>query len=286
MNFVIDKNYEKLYTPSKWSKKFPDSKSVLNNFIKVCTSSNKELVNQVKTSKNVSYGESEKQKIDIYYPQHSTANERVTVVTIIHGGYWQEGDKELCAFMSKYLLEAGYTTVFIGYDLTPSITLQGIIDEIDTGVNYISKSFPKSNIVLMGHSAEAYLTVSAACNKNLNIKGIIPISGVFDLRPPVKTSMNNAIQLTEAEATRLCLHRDLPVPSSMKVLILVGEDESAAFIKQSEDLFLEMKTKTENVEIKILKGEDHFSIIENFYVKDHPVVQEVLSFLLELESEK
>ena len=43
------------------------------------------------------------------------------MITIIHGGYWQEGDKELYAFMSKYLLDAGYVTVFIGSDLTPSI---------------------------------------------------------------------------------------------------------------------------------------------------------------------
>ena len=283
---VIDENYEKLYSPSKWSKKFSDSKSVLDNFFNVSSSSNKEFINQIKGSKNVTYGDSEKQKIDIYYPQDSTANERDTVITIIHGGYWQECNKELYAFMSKYLLDAGYITVFIGYDLTPSITLQGIIDEIDTGVDYISKLFPKSNIVLLGHLAGAYLTVSAACNKNLNIKGIIPISGVFDLRPLVKTSMNNAIQLTEEEATRLCLHRDLPLPSSMKVLILVGEDESPAFIKQSENLFLEMKTKTENVEIKIVKDEDHFSIIENFYVKDHSLVQEVLSFLLKIDNEK
>ena len=53
--------------------------------------------------------------------------------------------------------------------------------------------------------------------------------------------MNNAIQLTEEEATRLCLRRDLSLPSSVKVLILVGEDESPAFIKQSENLFLERK---------------------------------------------
>ena len=102
-------------------------------------------------------------------------------------GIGRKVTKNCMHLCQKYLLEAGYTTVFIGYDLTPSITLQGIIGEIDTGVIYISKSFPKSNIVLMGHSAGAYLTVSAACNKNLNIKGIIPISGVFDLRPPVKT---------------------------------------------------------------------------------------------------
>ena len=105
------------------SSKFPDSKSVLYNFIKVSTSSNKEFINQIKGSKNVTYGDSEKQKIDIYYPQDTLTNEFDTVITIIHGGYWQEGDKELYAFMSKYLLDAGYVTVFIGSDLTPSIKM-------------------------------------------------------------------------------------------------------------------------------------------------------------------
>ena len=47
-----------------------------------------------------------------------------------------------------------------------------------------------------------------------------------------------------------------------------------------------MKTKTKYVEMKIMKDEDHFPIIENFYVKDHPVVQEVLRFQLKTSPEK
>ena len=66
-------------------------------------------------------------------------------------------------------------------------------------------------------------------------------------------------------------------------MILVGEDESPAAMKQNKGLFEELKTTNENVEFRILKDEDHFSIIENFNVKDHPVVQEVLSFLLKVD---
>ena len=188
--------------------------------------------------------------------------------------------------MSKYSLEAGYTTVLIGYDLASSITVQEIINEINDGVDYVCKYFPKSNIMLMGHSAGAYLTVSAACNDSLNIKGIIPISGVLDLQLLVKTSLDNVVQLAEAEATGLSSNKELSVPISVKSLVLVGGDESPGFIKESKDLFKELKTKTENVEFRTLKDEDHFSIIESFNIKDHPVVQEVLSFLLKVAREK
>ena len=151
------------------------------------------------------------------------------------------------------------------------------------GVHYVCKYFPRDNIVLMGHSAGAYLTVSAACNKSLKIKGIIPISGVFDLRLLVKTSLNVVVQLTEAVVTWLSLNKELYIPKSVKNLVLVGGDESPASVKQNKDLFEELKTTNENVEFRILKDEDHFSIIENFNVKDHPVVQEVLSFLLKAD---
>ena len=80
----------------------------------------------------------------------------------------------------------------------------------------------------------------------------------------------------------MSLHRELSIPAFIKTLILVGEEESA-FIKQNKDLFEELKTNNENVEFRILKDEDHFSIVENFNEKDHPVVQEVLSFLLKLD---
>ena len=279
----MDEDYEKLYKPWNWSKRFRDSKSLLENFTNVTVTSSTELINQTKNTRSISYGDSEKQKFDIYYPSDSIANKQQTVIVIIHGGRWQAGYKEIHAFMSKYLPEAGYTNVLIGHGLAPNITLQGIIDEINNGIDYVCNYFPKSNIVIMGYSSGAYLSVSAACNKSLNIKGIIPISGVYDLRPFAKTSFNVALQLTEAEATRLSLHRELSIPAYIKTLILVGEDESPAFIKQNKDLFGELKTNNENVEFRILKDEDHFSIVENFNVKDHPVVQEVLSFLLKLD---
>ena len=256
----MDEDYEKLYKPWNWSKRFRDSKSLLENFTNVTVTSSTELINQTKNTRNISYGDSEKQKFDICYPSDSIANKQQTVIVIIHGGRWQAGYKEMHAFMSKYLLEAGYTDVLIGHGLAPNITLQGIIDEINNGIDYVCNYFPKSNIVIIGYSSGAYLSVSAACNKSLNIKGIIPISGVYDLRPFAKTSFNVALQLTEAEATRLSLHRELSIPAYIKTLILVGEDESPAFIKQNKDLFGELKTNNENVEFRILKDEDHFSI--------------------------
>ena len=145
------------------------------------------------------------------------------------------------------------------------------------GVHYVCKYFPRDNIVLMGYSAGAYLTVSVACNKSLKIKGIIPISGVSDLRLLVKTSLNVVVQQTDAVVTRLSLNKELYIPKSVKSLVLVGGDESPGFIKQNKDLFEELKTTNENVEFRILKDEIHFSIIESFNIKNHPVVQQVLS---------
>ena len=74
----------------------------------------------------------------------------------------------------------------------------------------------------MGYSAGAYLTVSATRKKSLNIKEIITISEVLDLRLLGKTSPNAVVQLTEAEATRLSLNKKLSIPISVKSLVLVG----------------------------------------------------------------
>ena len=150
----MDEDYEKLYTPGNWSKRFPDSKSLRENFINVSVTSSNELINQTKNTRNISYGDSEKQKIDIYYPPDSIVNKQQTVIVIIHGGAWQEGNKDNVCIYVKYLLEAGYTTVLIGYDLEPNITLQGIIDEINNGIDHVCKYFPKANIVLIGIQQE------------------------------------------------------------------------------------------------------------------------------------
>ena len=67
---------------------------------------------QTQNLHNISYGDSEKQKIDIYYPPDSIANTQQTVIVIIHGGGFQEGIK-ICMHLCQSIYSRLVTQLFL-----------------------------------------------------------------------------------------------------------------------------------------------------------------------------
>ena len=45
------------------------------------------------------------------------------IFIFIHGGYWQEGSKDLAAFAAPVFVNKGIKVITIGYDLCPNGTL-------------------------------------------------------------------------------------------------------------------------------------------------------------------
>ena len=79
------------------------------------------------------------------------------------------------------------------------------------------------------------------------IKGLIPVSGVFDLRPLLKTDINDnpKMDLNEAENISPLLKENTFLTESekneIKILLAYGEDESSAFKEQSMNYSLHLQ---------------------------------------------
>jgi arylformamidase len=75
------------------------------------------------------------------------------------------------------------------------------------------------------------------------IRAVIPVSGVFDLRPLIHTDVNDNLKMNLSEAVELSplLRDNIAVPEknrqNIKLLIAYGAEESPAFKSQSEDFF-------------------------------------------------
>lgn len=61
----------------------------------------------------------------------------------IHGGYWQELDKTISAYIVRPLVENGIKVIVLDYDLCPRITLAQLVDQIQRAgefiINYATK---------------------------------------------------------------------------------------------------------------------------------------------------
>ena len=103
------------------------------------------------------------------------------------------------------------------------------------------------------------------------IERIVPISGLFDLRPLTNASMNEQLQLDRDEAERespaLCSKT-----AGIPVTAWVGGLERPAFVDQSRA----MASAWPETELRIEAGRHHFDVIEGLETAGSPLLQALL----------
>lgn len=132
---------------------------------------------------------------------------------------------------------------------------------------------------MAGHSAGSHLCAMALCSdwfrgltsreRNL-FKGVVHLSGVFDLKPLVTTSVNEPLKMNMDEAEALSpisqvanLASNLSEHLTFKTLILVAENDSPAFIQQGYCYAkLLEESGVANVSCQTIPMVDHFNLVE------------------------
>lgn len=260
---MIDDWYEKQYIPSKWSKKHPNRDAVINHFLKLLTEKGKKVREKSPSDLNVSYGEDESSRVDYFYGNAAKDRNLDTPVYVyIHGGYWQEGNKELYSAVVGEFIKRGFNSALIGYNLAPSSSISQIVLQVANGIEAICNHFNQSKLIIYGHSAGGYLAALMAKLKPEIFHSVVLISGVYDLKPLLKTSLNEALKLTEEAAGELT--RDVfDYHTQVPVLVYVGDDESPESKKQSQTFHERLVENEIQSTFKVVPNEDHFSIIES-----------------------
>ena len=282
---------ELYYSPSKWNKRMSED-DVVANHVKVCTDYSETAQQNLKSELDVSYG-ANKAKMDIFYAT-TTDLDSSPVILFIHGGYWQEGSKALYSFVSNSWTKAGYIAAIVGYNLTPEVSLDDMIIEIQSAVEIVAKKFPKSKMILCGHSAGAHLCAMMAVTNWDNsvfvqqaIHGMCLISGVFDLLPLIDTYVNDALTLDKGSAARLSPQLILKQESPTircPTLVVVEEHGSPEFTRQSREFVDILKSHDVQCSFLELPGVDHFNIIENMVNSEDHLCKEILKLVHENSS--
>ena len=214
----------------------------------------------------VSYGPSARQTLDIFWPDESRAR---PLVLFIHGGYWQALDPSFFSHLAKVPNANGVAFALCGYDLCPQVTLSEIIEQVRASAVFLWKRHGR-RIVASGHSAGGHLT---ACLLATDWKKYDPeapedlvpsglsISGLFDLRPLVPTTVNNALKLEEAKALK---NSPLvwPLPGKRVHDAWVGGAESSEYLRQSRSVTDEWKKRGAETAYRELRGANHFTVLD------------------------
>jgi len=136
--------------------------------------------------------DAKKHKLDIYTPK---GLKDFPVVFFIHGGTWSSGDRKMYGNMGQMFAKQGIGVVVISYRLSPAVTHPAHIEDVAKAFAWTYANIAKyggraDRIFVAGHSAGGHLTSLLAANpeylkkhglSSKNIRGIIPISGVYDI---------------------------------------------------------------------------------------------------------
>jgi arylformamidase len=229
----------------------------------------------------ISYGPGARNTIDVF-PSRNQGD----MVVFIHGGYWQALDGSFFSHLAGGLNAHGISVAIPSYDLCPQVSIADIIHQMRMAARALA---PLSRrLVVSGHSAGGHLaaclmatdwqSVDGALPKDL-VKAAYTISGLFDLGPLVKTSINNALGLDEAAARRAS-PLFWPAPSHGVLDAVVGEDESAEYQRQSRmivDVWGHAGIDTRFAEVP---GANHFTAIAPLADPNSPMTLRLLELAL------
>ena len=222
---------------------------------------------------DIPYGASARQCVDIFKPRKEKPG---PIVLFIHGGYWQTMSRDNFSHMAKGPNKHGVTVAVASYDLCPKVTVAEIIGQMRDCCAFLWKTY-KRKIVVAGHSAGGHLTAALLATRwheidpelpPLLVTGGLSISGIFDLRPLVGTSLNEKLQL-KPESAEAASPLFWPAPIGLKLVAAVGGEESNEFKRQTKNISETWHEQGAAAMALTLPGENHFSVIEGLSQPDH-----------------
>jgi acetyl esterase/lipase len=205
---------------------------------------------------DLAYGAAEREKFDLFLPEADPAG----LFVFVHGGYWKAFDKSYWSDLAEGALARGWAVAMPSYTLAPEARIAQITGQIAAAITAAAGQVA-GPIVLAGHSAGGHLVARMLAPGMLEddvagrIAHVMPISPVADLRPLLRTSMNEILQLDEDEAAA-----ESPVLTEdrreVPVTVWVGGDERPAFLDQAIWL-----SEAWSAGLVVAQGKHHFDVI-------------------------
>lgn len=227
--------------------------------------------------------------LDIFKPQ-GLAN--APVLIFIHGGGWQSGDKSLYPYLGRAFASQGFTTVIINYRLTPEVMHPGHIEDVARAFAWVYRNIAQyggnpQQIFVSGHSAGGHLSALLALDERYLqaeglstdlIKGVLPISGVYDLNTiPGFNSVFTSDPAKRRDASPVAHVDDKQSP----FLIIYGQFDYPTADLQAMELFNLLQQHKGEAKLLEIPLKDHITIITSIGQPGDLTTQAIVDFMRE-----
>ena len=183
---------------------------------------------------DIRYGERPRNSFHLFIPASAPKG----LVVFVLGGFWLRLHKDLWSHLAAGANARGYAVAMPGYTLCPDVRVSDITREVGAAVA-AAAALVDGPIHLTGHSAGGHLATRMVCKDTplaeplrARIGNVVSIAGVHDLRPMMRTALNETLKLDAAEAAAESPALLEPL-DGVRLTCWVGAGERSEFIRQS-----------------------------------------------------
>lgn len=217
------------------------------------------------------------------------------VIIFIHGGYWDQGNKNIYGFLGRNFSRKDVVTVIPSYTLSPDGNYDTMAKEVAAAIKWTYKNIEKHNgdpqqIFLMGHSAGGHLIALASTNpkyleNSKMIKGVVlndaaglDMYSYLKQSPPTQNH-NFKVTWTENEAN---WKEASPIyylsENTPPFLIYLGSKTFPSIINQNEGFVQKLKQYQPNIEINLIEKK-HVPMMRQFISPWNKCYEEIILFI-------
>ena len=239
-------------------------------------------------ARNIAYSSDPRQKLDIYKP--TAVSGPWPVVVFVHGGSWQEGNKNPYAFVGRALAAQGFVAMVINYRLHPSGKYPAFVADTAKALQWAAANAGDyggagDKLFAMGHSAGAYNVAQAVLHPDYaagrpTLRGVVVLAGPFDFLP-IDSRITEKVfgYLPDLPDTQPVNHarRDAP-----PFLILHGSKDTTVLPKNAKALDAALRAAGALSTLKYYDGISHVGILMalSTWQRDKaPVLADAVAFM-------
>ena len=233
------------------------------------------------------YGTEPRQLLDVYRAKQARGG--APVVVFFYGGGWTKGERRDYKFVADAFASQGYDVVVPDYRLYPEVRYPAFVTDAARAVAWTHDAFPDRPIVLMGHSAGAYIALMLALDPEwlgaAGVRSCDVLAGVVGLSGPY-----GIVPLTEEPYVSIFPDRfagkDAPLHvangAAPRALLVNGAADRTVWPDNAAQLADALAQNGGSAEAKIYPGLNHIDtvrVLSRYFDGDAPVKADVLAFL-------
>ena len=240
---------------------------------------------------DLAYGNDPKQKLDLYLPEGKASG--APVFLFLHGGGFREGDRAQYGAVAKPFLDRGIICAVASYRLTgDGFHYPDQTNDTQSAIKWLYQNIGEhggdpDSLYVGGHSAGAILSADVGVDRDWMreaglpqsaLKGIVPVSGPYDLREQGRAGERSAYAPTPEllERASPVLHVDDAVPEA---IVAVGSLEG--YQESSMELVERLEAAGSSATYLLLEGQDHKDTALSLADPDSELFKAVLRMISE-----